>query len=624
MQNFEYWPLFIVFIIAWIVPMVLSWLEVSKAPSVVVEILMGVICGPFILDLVSDTPIISFLADTGFLFLIFLSGLEIDIDKIIASFPKGKLKVVDLLKNSFLLAVFIYFGSLFLSLPFAWLISLFIDVDIVFFALLLPTVALSITVPILKADGELSRKFGQVMLMEGAIATVMSIIIISVYSGVLEKGFQFELLLFTIIFAVFTLVYILGKRISKKRRFQNILYKLEHAASQIRVRGTVALLMFFVLIAHLIETELVMGAFFAGTLLSLFVEKKRSSLLFKLDGMSYGFFIPIFFIMVGVNLDLSSLTHFEESIPFIITLLLGFFITQVTPALIMWKVFGLRKALSGGVLLCARMGLTIATAQIGLNLGVIDSAENAGIVISSILISLITPMIYKILSKDKAGEEHYDIYILGGMRSSIILAERLKMHDISTLTLMQRKDLVPEYEKKHLEYRYVEHISEETVAKLGIKTGDLVIVLTESNLLNRELTVYIKEVLNHSKIITRKQAATRKLLDPNSEIKFIDHDEIVANHVEGLIVSPDSVSSLSDSFENYRMEEIQITKKEIHKKRVKEIAFPPSGSLVIQRRSGEIFIPHGNTKLLLGDFITVIGNHNALANFRNKLDGNIY
>jgi len=623
MENLEYWPLFIVFMIAWIVPMVLSWFEVSKVPSVIVEIMMGVICGPFVLDLVSDTPIVSFLADTGFLFLIFLSGLEIDVDKIIASFPKGKVKGIDLIKNSLLLAIFIYFGSLILSLPFAWFISFFMDIDIVFFALLLPTVALSITVPILKADGELSRKFGQVMLMEGAIATVMSIIIISVYSGVLENGFQVELLLFTIIFVVFTLVYILGKRVSKKRRFQNILYKLEHAASQIRVRGTVALLMFFVLIAHLINTELAMGAFFAGTLLSLFVEKKRSSLLFKLDGMSYGFFIPIFFIMVGVNLDLSALTQFNESIPFIITLVLGFFITQIIPALIMWKVFGLRKAFAGGLLLCARMGLAIATAQIGLRLGVIDTAENAGIVISAIIMSLVSPLLYKILNKEE-GEKHYDIYILGGVKASLILAERLKMHGISTLTIMQRQDLIPDYERKNLEYQYVDYISEKRVADLNLRTGDLVIVLTESKILNRQLTTFIKEELNHSKIITRKQSATRKLLDPNSDIKFINHDEVMANHLESLIVSPDSISSLSDSFENYRIEEIQITKSEIHKKKVKEVPFPPTGSLVIQRREGEIFIPHGDTKLLLGDFITVIGNHNALSDFRQKLDGNVY
>lgn len=618
MESLNYWPLLIIFIVAWLVPLVLSWFEITKVPAVIAEITMGVILGPFVLNLVVSTPIVDFLAETGFLFLIFLAGLEIDIDKILASFPKGRIKIADILKNSLLLALSIYFGSLLLSLPFAWLISQFIDIDIIFFALLLPTVALSITVPILKADGKMTGKFGQVMLMEGAIATVMSIIIISVYSGVLQNGFQVELLLFAIIFIAFTVVYLLGKKLVKKRRIQTILYKLEHAASQIRVRGTVALLMLFVVIAHFINTELAMGAFFAGTLMSLFVQKERSTLLFKLDGMSYGFFIPIFFIMVGVKLDLSALSQFQESIPFVVTLLLGFFITQIIPALIMTKVFGLKKALAGGMLLSARMGIAIATAQIGLSLGVIDTAENAGIVIASILASLIAPLGYKLFLDEST--KHYDIYILGGSKTALLLAERLKMHEISSHTIIQRKDLTPEYERKNLSFRYVNNINKEEVASLGLRTSDLVIILTESKILNLELTQYIKFNLNHSKIITRKQSATRQLLAPAKDIKFIDSDEVMANHVEAMIVSPDSISSLSGSFDKYRLEEIMITQKDLHKKMVKEVAFPPSGSLIIQKRDGEIFIPHGDTKLLLGDYMTVIGNHNALAEFRTILD----
>ena len=126
---------------------------------------------------------------------------------------------------------------------------------------LLSTVALSIIVPILKADGEMQQKFGQILLMEGAIATIMSIILISMYSCVLKHGFRFELLLFSVILLVFILTYVVGRRLLRIRVFQKLLYRLEHAASQIRVRGTVALMLFFVIIANLINTELVMGAF---------------------------------------------------------------------------------------------------------------------------------------------------------------------------------------------------------------------------------------------------------------------------------------------------------------------------------------------------------------------------
>lgn len=396
------------------------------------------------------------------------------------------------------------------------------------------------------------------------------------------------------------------------------MYRLEHAASQIRVRGTVGLLLLFVIIAHLIETELVMGAFFAGALLSMFVNKKRSSLLFKLDGMSYGFFIPIFFIMVGVNLDLSALTQFGESIPFIAALTAGFFITQIIPALIMTKIFGLKKALAGGILLTARLGLSIATAQIGLGLGVISSADNAGIVTSSILASLLAPLAYKLFNSSK--DEVHHIYLIGGSEASLLLAERLKMHGISYMTIMQNDKLMPAFEDKSLPFKPVKALDEKIIDLLKIKSGDLVIILTESRELNQILTKYVKHELNHGKIYTMQESASMDLLDPNGEIKLIDPNEVLANHLEHMITSPDSIDSLAESFEDYRVEEIQITNKDLHKKNVKDIAFPPSGSLVIQKRGGEVFIPHGDTSLLMGDVLTVIGNNSALINFRKILE----
>lgn len=618
MDIINYWPLFFIFIVAWIVPLLLSWLEIAKVPAVIVEIIMGVIIGPFVLDLIPEEPYIDFLADTGFLFLIFLAGFEIDLNKILATFPRKRIRTIDLISNSLLLAFFIYFGSLLLAIPAGWLLHHLFNVDIVFFALLLPTVALSIIVPILKSDGELKQKFGQIILMEGALATIMSIILISLYSGILKHGFRFELFLFTIIFFVFVLTYVVGRRLIRIQVFQKLLYRLEHAASQIRVRGTVALLLFFVIIAHLINTELVMGSFFAGVLLSMFVSKERSALLFKLDGMSYGFFIPIFFIMVGVDLDLSALIYFKSSVPFILVLLTGFLLTQIIPALVMVKIFGIKKALAGGMLLSARLGLSIAYGQIGLSLGVITRADNAGIVTAAIFASLLSLMLYKLFAHHK--EHFHQICILGGSRASLYLAERFRMHGINCRTVLQKKRISTEFDRKGIPYQYVEQLNAEVIDSLNIRTSEFVIVLTESKRLNADLTKYIKNNLNHGKIITRKHAISKDIKDPEKDIKFIDNNEVMANQVEDMIFRPDSVTSLAVSFDNYLLEEIRITRKEIHRKLVKEIAFPQTGSLVIQRRGGEIFIPHGDTHLLLGDVVTVIGNSAALVEFRKILE----
>ena len=411
MNVIDYWPLFLVFVIAWMVPMVLTWLEFSKVPAVIVEIVMGVIIGPHILDLLGNAPYLDFLAYTGFLFLIFLSGLETDIQKIVSSFPRGKLKAIDFFSNSFIVGIFIYLGSLLLSYPIALGINAIYDVDIIYLVLILPTVALSIIVPILKNDGELTRKFGQIILLEGAIATIMSIILVSIYAGVQRDGFQAELMLFLIIFVVFFAAYKIGNLLTRFKTFQKISYILEHAASQIRVRGSIAVLLMFVVIAGLIKTELIMGAFFAGTLLSIFLSKERSALLFKLDGMSYGFFIPIFFIMVGVKLDLAALKDVNSSIPLVAILIFSIYFIQVLPTLIMTKVFGLRRALSAGVLLTSRLGLTIAVGQIGMQLEIITPAINAGFVVASIIICIISPMLYKMLNA--VNKKTHKIYIVG-------------------------------------------------------------------------------------------------------------------------------------------------------------------------------------------------------------------
>lgn len=614
MNSIDYWPLFLIFVIAWAVPMVLTWLEFSKVPSVIVEIIIGVIIGPHVLDILGNAPYLDFLAYTGFLFLIFLSGLETDIQKIVNSFPRGKIKAIDFFSNSFIVGIFIYVGSLILAYPVSLGIANFFDVDVFFMMLILTTVALSIIVPILKNDGELTRKFGQIILLEGAIATIMSIILISIYSGVQKDGFQAELLLFLIIFVAFFAAYKIGNFLTRFKTFQKISYILEHAASQIRVRGSIAVLLVFVVIAGLIKTELIMGAFFAGTLLSIFLSKERSSLLFKLDGMSYGFFIPIFFIMVGVKLDLAALKDIESSIPFVAVLILAIYIIQVLPAFIMTKVFGIRRALSAGVLLTSRFGLLIAVGQIGMELNIITPAINAGIVVTGIIICIISPLLYKMLN-DVSRKTH-KIYIIGGSDVAGEVAERIKLHGMACTVIESRGDAWYTLQEKGIEVMHADITSQAVYESLSIRTAELVIVLTESTEKNKKITSLLKEKLGHNKIITLGNP------DPgdSSETQFIHLDNVLASHVENLIMRPSAIQTLTESFGQYSVEEIPMTNKKLEGKQVKKVAFPATGSLVMIRRSKEILIPHGDTHLLLGDIITVIGNATALVEFRNKLE----
>lgn len=613
--TLNYLPLFVVFVVAWSVPMLLSWLQINKVPAVIVEIIMGVIIGPSVLNLVTDEPYLKFLSYTGFLFLIFLSGLEIDIDKILRSFPR-KLRKVDFISNSFLVAVFIYIGSLFLSFGAALVIKMIFPIDTIFFTILMPTVALSIIVPILKNDGELSRKYGQIILMEAALATIMSIILISVYSGIVQNGFQTELLLFLVIFVAFFASYYLGRWLMGITLFKQIMYTLEHAANQIRIRGAVMVMLFFVIVAYLINTELVLGAFFAGTLLSIFLSKERSSLHFKLDGMSYGFFIPIFFIMVGVNLDLSALSNLSQSIPFVLLLLLGFYVTQMIPAFIMIKVFGLKKAASAGIILTARLGLTVATAQIGLSLGLIDSAGNAAIVITSIFTSILSPLFYKVLNNEQS--KKYKMFIIGNTKASALLADRMRMHSIDYVVITDDVKNYNLLKTKGIEVFRTEFVGSQLYSELDIKPYYPVIVMTNSDVNNTEIVRRFKNDFGHIKIFAVSNSQLKKEVN-DGEIKLVDKNESLVHYIENAVIRPETFGSLAENFGTYTIEEIRITNKELDNKQIKDIAFHPSGSIMILKRKEDIFIPHGNTHLILGDVVSIIGNEEALREFRKIL-----
>lgn len=616
----DFLPLFIIFVVAWIVPMTLSWLEISKLPSVIVEIVMGIVIGPFVLNFVTgnEEPL-QFLSYLGFLFLIFLSGLALDIEKIISSFPRGRLQRIDIISNTFLVALFIYLGSLGLSALLVFGLPLFEGIDKIFLVILLPSVALSIVVPIIKNDGEIGRKFGQIILLEGAIATITTILLIAIYSGLYRnEGFQFELLLFLVIFVVFFIAYKVGTWLMKVKLFQSLLYKLEHAASQIRVRGSIAVLLLFVVIASVINAEPVLGAFFAGTLISLFLAKDRSALLFKLDGMSYGFFIPIFFIMVGVNLDMNSLKDFTSSLHFIILLTIAFYVTQLLPALIMVTLFGWKRSLSSGILLTSRLGLSIATSQIGLGLNMISPATNAGIVLASILTCIISPMMYKFLSAE--GDHYYSIYIIGGGKTGLELANRLRLHGVPYLVIESQREQWEALKNMGIETIQGNDLDPAVYRRLKIRPVDTVVVITNSDKKNISISDIVRNQLGHKKLITvtTKPELFRehKSLD---DIHVINAFEIIASNIESEIMRPTTTQALTDSFGAYSVEEIPVHNSAVDRKHVKDIPFPKSGSLVVLRRENEIFIPHGDTHILLGDLVTVIGNAAALEEFRRLL-----
>ncbi|MCF8222504.1 MAG: cation:proton antiporter [Bacteroidales bacterium] len=624
--HFEFWPLLVILALAWIVPMGSSLLKLQKIPSVVLEIILGYIVGRHLLTNADDTSmqILDFLALTGFIFIMFLSGLEINMDDIRDSFPRNIKGLRNFVHNPLLMATLYFIICLVISYAGSELLAGMAGIDNTwYFALIMVTTSVGIILPVLKNRGETKSSFGQMIITSAAVSDIFSIILFTFTAYILKHSFKPEILLILVLFALLYLMYNLGHRLRHIPVLKKISFQLSHAASQLSIRGTSLLVFTFVVISQFISTEVVLlGAFLSGILLSSFLHKERSLLMVKLDGMGYGFFIPIFFIMVGVRFDPLALTEFESSLlPLLLAILTLMFAIKIIPSLIWAKSYGLKRSLSGGFLLSSRLSLIIAAAAVGLELGVISTGINALFIIMAIISCLISPMIYNLINKDVKAPSSRTI-IVGGSSKGVLLSRRLTLHEKQSVIIENDNKRYRDLVSKGMKSVRGDGLDPLTYKNLSLSSENSVFVDTGSDENNIRICKMLKEELLHDRIIS-----VAHHLDVENKlnalgIDTVDTRRVLSTEIENLIIRPITYNSLIDSFEHFTLEEISITRNEIDGRAVKNIAFHKDAILILVKRGNNIFIPKGDSHLRLGDTVNILGTGTALEMAREIFTGN--
>jgi Kef-type K+ transport system membrane component KefB/Trk K+ transport system NAD-binding subunit len=621
--NFDYLPLLIVVGLAWITPMSLSLLRIKRVPSVIVEIILGYFAGKFILSHSSpeSIKILEFLGLTGFIFLMFLGGLEIDMDQVGGSFPRKRINLSRYIKNPLVIAVVYFCVTLALSYAGAAILSKMVDTsNNWYFALIMVTTSVGIILPVIKTRGEASGSFGQMVIITAAVADILSIILFTFTAYILKNGFKVEITFILFLFVFFYLLYKVGIRFRKLSVLKKISFQLSHAASQISIRGTILLLLIFVVISQFISPEVILlGAFLSGVLLSIFLHKERSLLLVKLDGMGYGFFIPVFFIMVGVKFDPSALKEFELTlIPFLFVLLLILFATKIIPSFLFKRHFGTRKAFAAGFLLSSRLSLIIAASAIGLELGVISPGINASFIIMAVATCFLGPVIYNSINPQERHPADKTI-IVGGSSKGVLLSRRLNIHGKASVIIEINKERYGNLLSKGINACYADGLNPDTYKKLKMQEPNYVIVDTGSDDVNILICEMLRKEFNHEKIISMANERTIEQQLKNLDVETIDVRRVMATTIENLIVRPTTYHALVESYENFSVEEIPVMNSEFEGHQVKEIAFHKDAILIMVKRGSNLFIPHGETYLKTGDILNILGTDSALENTREKL-----
>ncbi|MCD6332313.1 MAG: cation:proton antiporter [Bacteroidales bacterium] len=617
----DFLPLFIVVGLAWFSPIITSQIRIVQIPSVVFEIGLGIIIGPFVLNILPESEYLNFLGLMGFVFLMFLSGLEINVTKVIHSFPRRKITWDRLLKNPLLTGVIIYILTLLLAILSALLLRTIIPIkQIWYFALIISTSSLGVIMPVIKNRSEIQQPYGQMLIMAAAVADILSILLFTFTISIIEKGVRFEVFLIISLFVLFFVFYQLGRILVKVNLFKRILNTLSHAASQIKVRGVLALILLFVMVSQLIKTEVILGAFLAGILISYFSDKDRSTLMMKLDGMGHGFFIPIFFILVGAKIDLAVFQEAGQLLIFLISLLVLLFLIKALPSMIWIRLFGWRKALSGGILLSSRLSLIIAAAAVGLNLGVITPAMNTSFILLAVLTCILAPLLFNQITGKGKGEEE-KIFIIGGGGRGVFLAKNLKMHNKQSIIIDLKKEKADSLNLKGIKAIHGNATDIGIYKKYHLNPGDYIVILTHSEQRNYHIAQILREKLKHGNIIScaNKKEVVNQL--DQIGVESLDGAQVIATAIENIIFRPATYHTLFESFESFNVEIIQVQNKAVSNHQIKEIPFHQDGSIMMINRDGEYFIPHGDDYFHYGDKVVVFGRFSAIKDFKLKLVG---
>jgi Kef-type K+ transport system membrane component KefB len=372
--------LLIVVAVAFAAPFVLGLLPRVRLPSIVLEIVAGIVVGPSVLGWVHIDATITVISTIGLGFLLFLAGLEVDFARL-----RGRVlrRTASGYAASFVLAV-----AVGLILSAAGLVNTPLLV-----AIALASTSLGVLIPVLKDAGESESSLGQLVIAAGSIADFGAIILLSLFfSG--EGGTGSTLLLIgSLLLLAVTVLFV----VREAERFDWIranLLRLQDTTAQIRVRGAMVLLIAFAAIAQSLGLEVILGTFAAGAVLTL-VDRDQvmTHPVFrrKLEAMGFGLFIPVFFVSTGVRYDLDALVGSTSTIVMVPIFLAALLVVRGLPALLYRGVLDGRQALAAALMQATSLPFIVAATAIGLDLGLIDAAGSAALIGAGLLSVVIFP-----------------------------------------------------------------------------------------------------------------------------------------------------------------------------------------------------------------------------------------
>lgn len=354
-----------------------------RLPAVALEIVIGLILGPSVLNVVEVDLTLSLLSTLGVGYLLFLAGLELDLTTL-----HGRAGVI-----------FTSFGmTCVLGLVFGGVLQVFdLHDQPLLLAIALASTSLGLVVPILREAGQTTNDFGQTIMAAASMAEFGALLLLTLFYS---SGGENTATAVVLIAIFCTMALIVGLTVAGLNRLPSVwpaLERLADSSSQLTVRAVLVVFLIFLALSTRLGLEAILGAFVAGALLR-FLDHgdhlQNPSLKPKIEAIGYGFLVPIFFVTSGVQVDLDALLSSPKHLILVPVFVLLMLIVRGLPSYICFRgLFGQRQRLGGSILQATNLTFIVVVAQLAAETGDLDSATAAALVAAGVLSVLIYPPI---------------------------------------------------------------------------------------------------------------------------------------------------------------------------------------------------------------------------------------
>lgn len=354
-------------------------------PVVVLELVLGILIGPEVLDIAETSDFVDFFANLGLGMLFFFAGYEIDFERIKGAPMK--------------------LGALgwFLSVGLAYgiggaLAAAGVVVSFLYTGSAMATTAIGTLIPILRDNGELRTRFGTFLLAAGAAGEFGPILLVTLVLSTTNPLHEAVILL---AFVALALILALAS-VRFAWRGWPALERTFEASSQLAVRVTVVLVFGLVLLAGDLGLDILLGGFVAGMITRLALRGQELQVFeSKLTAVGFGFFVPFFFVASGIEFDLAALGS-AEAIAKLFLFFGLFLVVRGAPAMLLYR--GLLSARERAALAfysATELPLVVAITTIATDQGHMKTSTAAGLVGAAMLSTLIYPFVGMALRKDQ-------------------------------------------------------------------------------------------------------------------------------------------------------------------------------------------------------------------------------